>query len=206
MHADVSVELERHAAQSIRAQQKACDAWRVEFNHVRPHEAIGLQTPADVYCPSPRRMMRVLVGFPEGAEILEVDRKGRVWFDRRYQVFVSTALVGMHVGFERADDGFVRVWLHRMLIGQFHIGPTLGRYVSVQPLPKEDAKPGDRKGDTTGDTAGNAAAGVSPLSASDRSRLPLGLTVEGDTGSCTPSERSSPTEEGGFEGQKAQIL
>jgi transposase InsO family protein len=48
MHADISVDLERQAAHSIRAQQEACDEWRVEFNHVRPHEALAMQTPADV--------------------------------------------------------------------------------------------------------------------------------------------------------------
>jgi transposase InsO family protein len=49
MHADIAIELEAQAAHSLRAQQKACDEWRVEFNHVRPHEALDMQTPADVY-------------------------------------------------------------------------------------------------------------------------------------------------------------
>ena len=73
MHADISVELQTQAAQSIRAQQRACDDWRVEFNHMRPHEALGLETPADVYRSSPRRLMRARIGgFPDDVEIVKL--------------------------------------------------------------------------------------------------------------------------------------
>ena len=36
------------------AQQRELDRFCHEFNHVRPHEALGMETPASVYQPSPR--------------------------------------------------------------------------------------------------------------------------------------------------------
>jgi putative transposase len=44
-----------------------CDEWRVEFNHVRPDEALDYRTPAEVYRPSPRCPSHVIAGgFPDG--------------------------------------------------------------------------------------------------------------------------------------------
>ena len=32
-------------------QQRDCDRWLIDFNNVRPHEALGGKTPAEVYRP-----------------------------------------------------------------------------------------------------------------------------------------------------------
>jgi len=48
MHRDLD-ELSLNPAKSRRAQQPECDRWRMEFNHVRPHDALGGKTPAEVY-------------------------------------------------------------------------------------------------------------------------------------------------------------
>jgi len=39
---------------TCRAQQRAFDRFRREYNEVRSHEALGMQTPASVYVSSPR--------------------------------------------------------------------------------------------------------------------------------------------------------
>src|SRR5262249_56621819 len=54
MHADISGEIQLRPAETITAQQKRCDEWVAEFNHIRPHEALALRTPAELYRPSPR--------------------------------------------------------------------------------------------------------------------------------------------------------
>ena len=41
-------------AEDWRGQQRELDRFRQEYNQVRPHEALGMQTPASVYEPSPR--------------------------------------------------------------------------------------------------------------------------------------------------------
>jgi len=55
-------ELELAPARSRRAQQRDCDRWLVDFNNVRPHEALGGKTPAEVYKPS-HRAPAVQLGF-----------------------------------------------------------------------------------------------------------------------------------------------
>jgi putative transposase len=47
MHADISVDIQADAAFSLALQQHACDAWRDEFNLIRPHEGLGMKTRAN---------------------------------------------------------------------------------------------------------------------------------------------------------------
>lgn len=56
------------------------DAYRWEHNHVRPHEALHLQTPASVWRPSPRRYdpQPPRWEYPVGAWVLKVDPQGKV--------------------------------------------------------------------------------------------------------------------------------
>ena len=56
MHRDMS-ELQQAPAKSRRAQQRACDEWLLDFNHVRPHQALKGKTPAEVYRSSIRRSL-----------------------------------------------------------------------------------------------------------------------------------------------------
>jgi transposase InsO family protein len=65
------------------AQQPAqawLDAYRWEHNHVRPHEALGMQTPATLWRPSPRRYdpHPPCWEYPEGAWVLKVDCQGKL--------------------------------------------------------------------------------------------------------------------------------
>ena len=60
--------------------------WRILYNEQRPHEALGMRTPADVYQPSPRPFPDRLpdVGYDEGEIVRRVDpTKGYVTFRGR---------------------------------------------------------------------------------------------------------------------------
>ena len=52
MHADLSQEIQGKIAGGVEANQRAIDAWVEEYNHVRPHESIGMMTPSEVYTKS----------------------------------------------------------------------------------------------------------------------------------------------------------
>jgi putative transposase len=55
MHLDMRYEVEDVGADNVREQQAAMDNWCHEFNYVRPHDAIDLKVPGDLYRPSSRR-------------------------------------------------------------------------------------------------------------------------------------------------------
>jgi len=52
LHRDISMELEGVTGAHAQA---ALDLWREQFNHERPHEALAMRTPGELYLPAPRK-------------------------------------------------------------------------------------------------------------------------------------------------------
>jgi transposase InsO family protein len=78
------------------------DSFLERYNRIRPHEALGMQTPAQRY----RRSERVYQSqvapwqYPEGLKVLWVDANGMIrWEGGRY--FVCEALIHHHVAIEQ---------------------------------------------------------------------------------------------------------
>lgn len=112
MHRDISVELE-----PCTAEQAALDQWREEFNRERPHEALGMKCPGEVYQNSQRRYE----GTPEdieypGMDVRRVLSTGKIsWGASRY--FITTSLAGWSVGLKQLAEGRMEVWFGRLLLG-----------------------------------------------------------------------------------------
>jgi transposase InsO family protein len=60
--------------------QRWLDEYRWEHNHIRPHEALGMKTPASRWLPSPRRYdpQPPRWEYPQGAKVLKVDCRGKL--------------------------------------------------------------------------------------------------------------------------------
>jgi transposase InsO family protein len=92
-------------------QQARFDAFRQEFNHERPHEALGQRAPASLYRPSATRFEE-----PPGdptyrpdEQLRRVRTSGEIRWNGTLQ-FVSEAIIGQTVGISRRSDGH---WLVR---------------------------------------------------------------------------------------------
>lgn len=82
------------------AAQRAFDRWRIVYNHERPHDALGLDTPSAHYQPSSRRYPECLPPIEYGPddEICVPGENGRFrWRGRSFKV--SNALKGLPVAF-----------------------------------------------------------------------------------------------------------
>jgi putative transposase len=90
---------------SLAAQQRAYDRFLPEYNNVRPHEALGMRTPAEVYEPSHRAYPRKLpdIEYPSRFEVRAVRPKGEIKWQGEL-IHVSEALAGEYVGLERISD------------------------------------------------------------------------------------------------------
>lgn len=97
------------------------DAYRWEHNHVRPHEALGMKTPANVwkkserrYDPNPPRWE-----YPAGAKVLKLDGQGKMdAYGIRWAI--SRALRGERVQLERVGSR-VLVYYCRTLIRELDL-------------------------------------------------------------------------------------
>ena len=129
----VKAETTRPPSNSRLAQQRQFDRFRTEFNQERPHEALGMKTPASLYIPSPREMPDRLppLVYPDHYEVRYVSANGGIRWASQW-VNVSTTCVGESVGLEEIDDGIWNVYfgplkLGRLLERQMRIEDAYGR-------------------------------------------------------------------------------
>jgi transposase InsO family protein len=111
MHLTLKQETTRPPSENILAQQERFDYFRDEFNQQRPHEALGMRCPADIYTTSLRRFPDELpaLHYPLHDDRRRVRPCGHLHlFKRNRQVYLSSALAGEFVGLRELDD---RRWL-----------------------------------------------------------------------------------------------
>lgn len=127
MHSDIAAGPQRHPAASPPAQQREIDRWKQVFNHVRPHDALGGKTPADVYKPAERRRpIARPFQYPPGITSVRIHRNGTfAWCSHLY--FLSGSLRTLHVGIQTVDLLHVRVWFRDLDLGSLEIVPAVGQ-------------------------------------------------------------------------------
>lgn len=118
MHRTLKQETASPPGASRRAQQERFDRFRQEYNQERPHQALGQNTPATYYEPSPRRYPERLraVEYPSDWEVRCVSPAGQMRWLGEY-VFVAHALEGERVGLEQIEERRWRVWFSFYEIG-----------------------------------------------------------------------------------------
>jgi transposase InsO family protein len=129
MHLDIFREMERGRAG---IDQGSFDLWRQEFNTERPHEALGMAMPAEVYRPS----TRTFEGTPEAIdyglmETRKVARQGTIGYGGDY-IAISAALRDWNVGLCPCENGELEVWFAKLLVGR--IDPKAGAFRPTSPL------------------------------------------------------------------------
>jgi len=102
-------------------QQERFDAFVREFNVERPHEALAMKCPAELYLASPRRYD----GLPEltypfhDRDVL-VTACGRLCLHRK-KINISTVLAGQRLAIKEVDEGIWLVSFMRYDLGYFDL-------------------------------------------------------------------------------------
>jgi transposase InsO family protein len=131
MHRTLKAETAKPPAANRRAQQKAFDRFRQQFNQERPHEALKQKTPAACYQSSPRI-------YPDRIPEPEYDthmKPRRVYPDGTFfwkgtQVFISKCLGGESIAMEPIDDRYWEVHFATFPLGRFD-----SHKLVLQPMP-----------------------------------------------------------------------
>jgi putative transposase len=117
MHADVRADVQARPAATREQQQRALDRWRAEFNQVRPHQALGGKTPAEVYKLTERRRPPAKpFAYPPHLHVRQATAGGNVRF-RNDDCFIGVPFRGLRIGLEVVDAMHVRAWLHELDLG-----------------------------------------------------------------------------------------
>ena len=121
MHADVAAEMEADPADSLELQQRAADRWRSDFNDVRPHEALAMRTPSDLYRPSARRYRGIRpTRYPAHYAVRRVTSSGCVHYLGRL-VFISESLIGHDLAVRKTKRGNLAIRFYDLDLGLFDL-------------------------------------------------------------------------------------
>jgi len=132
MHRTLKQETAQPPAANRREQQRTLDHFRQEYNHVRPHEALQMQTPAAVYQPSARTFPERVPEpqYPEPMLVRSVRPHGHFRW-KKYDVFLSEVLWGERVGLLPEDDRWFTIYFAQLPIARFD-----SHKLQVTPLPE----------------------------------------------------------------------
>jgi transposase InsO family protein len=108
MHLTLKKEATRPPGMNSLQQQGRFDAFLHEFNSERPHEALAMKCPAEIYAASPRPYDGLPdLAYPLHDRDILVTNCGRICLHRK-KINISTVLAGQRLGIKEVDDG---IWL-----------------------------------------------------------------------------------------------
>ena len=105
MHRTLKQATTRPPGKNLLQQQERFDNFVEDFNHERPHQALGMKPPADFYQVSPRKYRGLPeLDYPLADDVKVVQAPGIVVFHKRARCYLTQALVGERVGIREIDD------------------------------------------------------------------------------------------------------
>jgi transposase InsO family protein len=155
MHRTLKQEVAQPPSANRREQQRAMERFRQEYNQVRPHEALAMQTPAAVYEPSLRSYPARIPEpeYPDDMQVLHVKSQGQFRW-KKQDVFLSEVLWSEPVGLLPVDDRWYTIYF-----AQFPIASFDSRQLRVLPLKKAT----EYKTDDAGKGEGSPSPAPHPL-------------------------------------------
>lgn len=108
MHLTLKLETTKPAGANFLQQQAKFDDFIDGFNNERPHQALGMDCPAQHYAPSPR----IYTGLPDldypfHDKAVTVTTCGRICYNRK-KINLSQVFAGQTVGIKQVED---HIWL-----------------------------------------------------------------------------------------------
>ena len=129
MHLTLKQEATRPPGMNSLQQQARFDAFVREFNTERPHEALAMKTPTEVYSASPRPYRGLpAISYPLHDREVVVTARGRICMHRK-RINLSHVFAGQRVGIKEVDDG---IWIVSFM--QYDLGYIDLEQKSLQPL------------------------------------------------------------------------
>ena len=123
MHRDIAGELERQVEGGLREQAAALEVWRRTYNEERPHEALGMRCPAELYQNSSRCYEGTpeQLTYPSGYLERKVQVTGKIRIEGA-DIQLTSALAGWDVGLKYSNKENYSVYFGSLCLGQIDLG------------------------------------------------------------------------------------
>ncbi len=134
MHRDLKASCAKPSAYDLKAQQRRLNHFVKQYNHIRPHEALAMETPASMHSfstrPFPERLPKF--DYEPNMKVLKVTQNGAMRWKSYYWVYLTSALKGKHVGIENTGNGIWKVFYRNVFLGFFNENNIRDKQVSIR--------------------------------------------------------------------------
>ncbi|MBN2729240.1 MAG: transposase [Bacteroidales bacterium] len=122
MHRDLKAEATRPPGRNLADQQRLFDQFVIDYNTIRPHEALDMRRPVSVHEKSPRNYAGIIYDcdYDRDFDVRMVSANGFVRWKSKYWMPVSTALSGKMIGIKEVLDGVWELYYRHVLLGYFN--------------------------------------------------------------------------------------
>jgi len=122
MHRDIRNEVQGVAQGDLKHHEALLEVWRQEFNNERPHEALNMKTPAEVYKKSSRKYNGTpdKIDYPGNFLERKVNATGKIRIHNQV-IFITTSLSGWTVGLEPNSPDEMDVHFANLNIGNINL-------------------------------------------------------------------------------------
>ena len=122
MHRTLKLEATSPTIFNLLQQQERFDYFKKEFNGERPHQAIDMKYPAEIYKKSMRKYKGLPdITYPGYDKSLMITNCGRICLEKQ-KIHISKALANQRVGLKEVDNGIWQVDFMSYTLGFFDVG------------------------------------------------------------------------------------
>jgi len=134
MHRDLKAACANPPAYDLKAQQRSLNRFVKEYNHIRPHEALGFETPASVHSFSTRPFPEKIPAFDYNSnlKVLKVTQNGAIRWKSYYWVYLTAALKGNYVGIQEINNGIWKIYYKNVFLGYFNENELRNKKTSIR--------------------------------------------------------------------------
>jgi transposase InsO family protein len=124
-HRDLKAEATQPPSPTMAAQQRRFDRWQHLRNHVRPHEALDMLTPAQIYRRSPRRLRDndTAIRYPQGWSVKRASTTGHLSHDG-HNYHLGEIFADCRLGLRPGPDGCTELHFANRHLGHFVFDPA----------------------------------------------------------------------------------
>ena len=115
MHRDIRSELQGRIRGDLKLHQISFDQWRDDFNNERPHEALEMRTPSELYLPSANSYAGdVVPTYPEEYIVRMVNDRGYTNY-KQHRIFIGNSFNGYEIGLRFIAGMSIEVYFGSLL-------------------------------------------------------------------------------------------
>lgn len=122
MHKDLKEEVQIRYTGDAKLFQAELDQWRNEFNSIRPHEALKMKTPTELYQRSERKYppTQSEMKYPNTYQVRKVSAYGEIKI-KGNNYFITTALRKYMLGLKVIDATKLAVYFASVFLGKINL-------------------------------------------------------------------------------------